>query len=224
MFSVAFWWNMEGSSMCHSARLRQVATTLFLLVASTETASANIVFDFSGTCTTGCTGTATGVLTLTNAYVYGTALTVSDLVSFQYTSSDITFTILPGPNTFLAGGLNADGTQTAVFDLDSYTNPPLGETYFDTAGPFESQLPSGLHDSGLNGAFTAAVPEPSTWAMMLLGFAGIGLLANRRSTTAANAKRMRLVVSTTWAAMFKRRRRSVASSAVAIPGLCGISQ
>ena len=28
--------------------------------------------------------------------------------------------------------------------------------------------------------FTAAVPEPSTWAMMILGFAGIGFMAYRR--------------------------------------------
>ena len=28
----------------------------------------------------------------------------------------------------------------------------------------------------------AAVPEPSTWAMMLLGFAGIGVLAYRRKS------------------------------------------
>ena len=27
---------------------------------------------------------------------------------------------------------------------------------------------------------TAAVPEPSTWAMMLLGFMGIGFMAYRR--------------------------------------------
>jgi hypothetical protein len=30
------------------------------------------------------------------------------------------------------------------------------------------------------GALTAAVPEPSTWAMMILGFFGIGFLAYRR--------------------------------------------
>jgi hypothetical protein len=28
---------------------------------------------------------------------------------------------------------------------------------------------------------TAAVPEPSTWAMLLLGFAGVGFIAYRRS-------------------------------------------
>jgi hypothetical protein len=31
------------------------------------------------------------------------------------------------------------------------------------------------------GAFTvSAVPEPSTWAMMILGFAGVGFMAYRR--------------------------------------------
>lgn len=38
------------------------------------------------------------------------------------------------------------------------------------------------HTSTLNiyADFTAAVPEPSTWAMMILGFAGVGFLAYRR--------------------------------------------
>jgi len=31
----------------------------------------------------------------------------------------------------------------------------------------------------------SAVPEPSTWAMMILGFAGIGFMAFRRRTTAS---------------------------------------
>jgi hypothetical protein len=33
--------------------------------------------------------------------------------------------------------------------------------------------------------FTSAVPEPSTWAMMLLGFAGVGFLAYRRKPKTA---------------------------------------
>jgi PEP-CTERM motif len=32
---------------------------------------------------------------------------------------------------------------------------------------------------------TAAVPEPSTWAMMILGFAGVGFLAYRRKAKPA---------------------------------------
>jgi hypothetical protein len=33
--------------------------------------------------------------------------------------------------------------------------------------------------------FTAAVPEPSTWAMMMLGFAGVGLMTYRRRNNTA---------------------------------------
>jgi PEP-CTERM motif-containing protein len=39
-------------------------------------------------------------------------------------------------------------------------------------------------------AMTAAIPEPSTWAMMILGFAGVGFMAYRRrkdSTPALSA-------------------------------------
>jgi hypothetical protein len=32
---------------------------------------------------------------------------------------------------------------------------------------------------------TAAVPEPSTWAMMILGFAGVGFMAYRRKAKPA---------------------------------------
>ena len=32
---------------------------------------------------------------------------------------------------------------------------------------------------------TGAVPEPSTWAMLLLGFAGIGFMAYRRKSKPA---------------------------------------
>lgn len=35
-------------------------------------------------------------------------------------------------------------------------------------------------DTHTMGAFTTAVPEPSTWAMMMLGFAGLGAILRRR--------------------------------------------
>ena len=34
--------------------------------------------------------------------------------------------------------------------------------------------------------FTTAIPEPSTWAMMILGFAGIGFMARRRTSKPAS--------------------------------------
>jgi PEP-CTERM motif len=35
--------------------------------------------------------------------------------------------------------------------------------------------------SDVSGDFSATVPEPSTWAMMLLGFAGLGYAAYRKT-------------------------------------------
>ena len=55
------------------------------------------------------------------------------------------------------------GTNTIVFDVANYAQ---------SAG----------NPSGLNVQFVAsAVPEPATWAMMLLGFAGLGFMGYRRT-------------------------------------------
>ena len=42
-------------------------------------------------------------------------------------------------------------------------------------------------DGQFTGSMTAitAVPEPSTWAMMILGFAGLGFMAYRRKSKPA---------------------------------------
>jgi hypothetical protein len=60
---------------------------------------------------------------------------------------------------------------------------------------FSSSVAPGTTVGGLNPqdlalrVTTTPVPEPSTWAMMLAGFAGLGLLSYRasRNTTAAAA-------------------------------------
>jgi len=48
-----------------------------------------------------------------------------------------------------------------------------------------------VESSNTNGtatfAITAAVPEPSTWAMMILGFCGLGFMAYRRKNTAVRS-------------------------------------
>jgi hypothetical protein len=40
----------------------------------------------------------------------------------------------------------------------------------------------GLDDLSVTGPTVGAVPEPSTWAMMILGFAGIGFMVYRRKS------------------------------------------
>jgi hypothetical protein len=46
--------------------------------------------------------------------------------------------------------------------------------------PFATSNLSSLVDGPATITISAAVPEPSTWAMMILGFAGVGFLAYRR--------------------------------------------
>jgi choice-of-anchor A domain-containing protein len=55
---------------------------------------------------------------------------------------------------------------------------------FVTGSVFAASFSGGgeLHNDNLfNGALPSAVPEPSTWAMMLAGFAGLGFVGFRRS-------------------------------------------
>ena len=62
---------------------------------------------------------------------------------------------------------------------------PIGNYYLNIAGNAGSTA-----GYGGNLAAVAAVPEPATWAMMLLGFAGVGFMAYRRRS---GNRAMRLV-------------------------------
>jgi hypothetical protein len=77
--------------------------------------------------------------------------------------------------TFLAGIVKIDFTpDTFKIGNELYTLT-LDDVTLGTLGPFGSSR-------NLEGTFSmaAAVPEPSTWAMMIAGFVGLGFLAHRR--------------------------------------------
>lgn len=67
-----------------------------------------------------------------------------------------------------AGGSVISGPDTFFLSSDSIIFTPFGAGKLT----FESSLDT-----------TAAVPEPSTWAMMLLGFCGLGFMAYRRKAS-----------------------------------------
>lgn len=84
--------------------------------------------------------------------------------------------LFPAGTTFLSthgiSFVTAAGQDINIFSFFPQGTPPSGNAYGEL-----SASPSGF---GV-GTFTiSAVPEPSTWAMMLLGFAGLGF-AFRRS-------------------------------------------
>jgi PEP-CTERM motif len=128
----------------------------------------------------------------------------ADSGDFTYTgpgqsvlSSYITTVILGGNTVVFAN--DQSGLDGESFNPGSYNGPVLfdlsngsafsGWTVRSATAPYTSALLTGS-EIGVNfagqtysgGSVTiSAVPEPSTWAMMLLGFAGIGWAAFRRN-------------------------------------------
>jgi hypothetical protein len=84
------------------------------------------------------------------------------------TDADPNFDIVTINFTNLTGG----GAQSTFYDfaLNTFATPGVALT----DNPF-----------GNDATLTTAVPEPSTWAMMLLGFVGIGFMAFRRKSRPA---------------------------------------
>jgi hypothetical protein len=80
---------------------------------------------------------------------------------------------------------------TSVFNQTNTTTPTIYTEYsvFATATSTSTLLSFGLRNdpsfSGLDdiSVNVAAVPEPSTWAMIILGFLGVGFMAYRRKAT-----------------------------------------
>ena len=100
----------------------------------------------------------------------------------------------PGVGYFLAG--NAYTPENGAYTLQDQAQivngvPYLLLVFVDASaglggGPFPVGSAS-INDpfsldvpTGVTASFASAVPEPSTWAMMILGFAGVGFMAYRR--------------------------------------------
>ena len=102
--------------------------------------------------------------------------------------SEIFFNVIDSTNTtvFSVGDLR-DTTTSVIIPAGTLA---AGQTYtFDLV--FDNRINgtddlSGLpvtqfYDTHTDGSFTTAVPEPSTWAMLLIGFVGLGYAGYRGS-------------------------------------------
>jgi hypothetical protein len=113
-------------------------------------------------------------------------------------------TFLPGTYTLsfaLGGSARGDLQNTTVISLGSFSrsitlasSDPLQQysLSFTTTGGVLS-FADLADENGIEGnildnvVLASAVPEPSTWAMIILGFAGVGYMTYRRGKTAALA-------------------------------------
>jgi len=142
-------------------------------------------------------GTITGTFTV-DATVAATApggtldLTAINLVqtgsgginSFNFTDTSFASDYLYESPSFYNLTINDGGNDLNLgFDINGGALATIGfghstvETEFSGAPIF---IVSGTITEGTG--ITAAVPEPSTWAMMILGFTGVGFMAYRRKS------------------------------------------
>jgi hypothetical protein len=106
-----------------------------------------------------------------NAYLLGyrndptTSNTFTDTGTYTFTTNEIYTVSLSGLLEADLSGNIGGGTET----VSAYIDPQ-----FSVASGYSLEFSAGIDNS------VGAVPEPSTWAMMILGFCGVGFMAYRR--------------------------------------------
>ena len=83
--------------------------------------------------------------------------------------------------------LDSVSASFATYDLTTSIGPIVGSSEFDAGSSFPTTGGAFVLTSVGDATFTAAtsaIPEPSTWAMMLIGFAGLGYAGYRRARAA----------------------------------------
>ncbi|MCP9221521.1 PEPxxWA-CTERM sorting domain-containing protein [Erythrobacter sp. LQ02-29] len=154
----------------------------------------------------GMAGSANAATTIDVDYeptVDGTPITIGGASSPQYTFTLNEFSF-DGENVFRKTYLNANGTarigepgqpatQTGVNTQSNFSGPPTGGDYsllFDIGNTRYSGTatvdPSGYHLTQISYEALGAggVPEPATWALMILGMGAAGAAMRRRNQAA----------------------------------------
>jgi hypothetical protein len=150
------------------------------------------LFYFNGTTGVGTNPTAVDLVLSTNFSTpslptvvssFGLSLIVTPNTSDPDASAD--FVVLPSifsPTVFNIGGTNYTVKLTGFGNV-------VGDGFLESSGT-QLHVREGLSATAdlfaeVTTDISGGVPEPSTWAMMILGFAGVGVMAYRRKNKAA---------------------------------------
>ncbi len=112
-----------------------------------------------------------GQLTSTGTFGPGLYTLTFDLAGNRRGATDQTTVVTLG-STAVASITDASGVGFTSYSFTFTTTG--GQLVFTELGPSDQQ------GNILDNVVLTAVPEPSTWAMMVLGFAGVGFMAYRR--------------------------------------------
>ena len=107
------------------------------------------------------------------AILSGTILGTGSDVKLTVSSDDDALVYLNG--SYVGGNPGVHGVETNVLNLGDLSGPNSLEIFYADRAQTGAVL-----DLSLTGATVSAVPEPSTWAMMIIGFAAVGFFAYRR--------------------------------------------
>jgi len=167
-----------------------------MAVLGAASANASVTYDYTGSDFTSFSGPYTATDSVTGFITFASPLP-ANLALTDETANITAFSFFDGLQTISS----SNGTITATFGTNALGSPTAWEVHADIGlfqgitltGPQDSSpgdsvfdgispIASGSASNGTAGswAMTAAVPEPSTWAMMILGFFGIGFMAYRR--------------------------------------------
>jgi hypothetical protein len=160
--------------------LAAVAAVFLLSANHADAVSIPTVITFTGDCLIDCSSTGTGTLTLGGSYTLGSDIGAS-FISFAYSSSFTSFTILPTDTGFFAGG-SLPGTLPGAADISIFNNTTGFQSFTSGFWCVGSRCNSQVNnDAGVNGTFNAAAGVPEPGSLMLLGSGLAGLLyAGRR--------------------------------------------
>jgi hypothetical protein len=138
-------------------------------------------FTFTGVCAVDdCTGDGIGVLTLEN-YSLGGPIHTSNFVSFSYKSNLTSLSLDANDVSEVSGSLPAILPAAATVEFLVGEGVPFFSSA-DGSWCTDCSVDQGQTSVWSAGAGAAAgeAPEPATWAMMLLGFAGLGFVSYRQ--------------------------------------------
>ena len=159
-----------------------VALALLVGLLASERADAALVnYDIFLNATNGLSGS--GTLTVDTAFIPNPNATLSPGAAVTELTIDIGTSHYDLTNTFLyvvfqLGNPHSIGSQTFVPAF--LVTGGAGYTYqYSLGGEFGTGLIT------FAPAAVAAIPEPSTWTLVILGFAGIGFLAYRKARNRA---------------------------------------
>ena len=158
-------------------------------------ANAAVIYTFEGICSEGCSGIATGILTLEDTYTPGTQVSDNDFISFSYSSSSGSFeipndlalnrihnSILPTSSDTAVAWVEIDAVQdgTGLNACGLAGTPGFGQCPADWAWSAE-WTPNGItRDLGYSYAWTLqAVPVPPAILLFVSGVIGLVGFARR---------------------------------------------